>query len=283
MNPSENEFREVLRRREPPEGFAERVMSKAGHARSVPASPVRSRLATPLMVIAAAVLVVGIAGFLMTNCVSACSIGGPVARVANDLVPPVAPVGGANVVPPGGGHFRGPEKAEIVLEEFGDYECPACGYYYPIVEDVLRRFPRVRFEFHHYPLIAMHPNAMAAAIAAEAAGEQNRFWEMHSMLYQQQKEWAHSNSENAQAAFTAYAGQIGLDMAQFKKSLSSYGVMQRVADDLQRGKDAKVQGTPEFFINGQAIPLPRTADEFDTLIHKAAFQLRGDSVGTTRR
>ena len=114
----------------------------------------------------------------------------------------------------GGGHIRGKADAPVTLVEFGDYQCPACGAYYPIIEEVLRRYPdKVKLEFHHYPLIQVHPHALKAAKAAEAAGEQGKFWEMHDKLYQNQPIW--SRSSNAEAQFLAYAGEIGLDANKF--------------------------------------------------------------------
>src|SRR5215472_14034222 len=78
-----------------------------------------------------------------------------------------------NVDLKGGGHFRGPENAQVTLVEFGDYECPSCGAYHPFVKEILSRYPdKLRLEFHHFPLIGVHPNAMLGAMAAEAAGEQ---------------------------------------------------------------------------------------------------------------
>src|SRR5215510_15861738 len=78
-----------------------------------------------------------------------------------------------------GGHFRGPENATVTLVEFGDYQCPSCGAYHPFVKEILNRYPQqVRLEFHHFPLISIHPNSMAASKAVEAAGEQGHYWEM---------------------------------------------------------------------------------------------------------
>ncbi|PYT07352.1 MAG: hypothetical protein DMF60_07310, partial [Acidobacteria bacterium] len=94
----------------------------------------------------------------------------------------------------GGGHFRGPlsgDKAEITLVEFGDYQCPSCGAFHPFVKEILNRYPKqVRLEFHHFPLISIHPNSMAAAKAVEAAGEQGHYWEMHDALFESQAEWS---------------------------------------------------------------------------------------------
>src|SRR5215470_16263136 len=95
----------------------------------------------------------------------------------------------------GGGHFRGPENAQLTLVEFGDYECPSCGAYHPFVKEILNRYPeKLRLEFHHYPLISVHPNAMMGAMAAEAAGEQGHYWEMHDALFEHQREWGESRN-----------------------------------------------------------------------------------------
>src|SRR5215470_8822203 len=94
-----------------------------------------------------------------------------------------------------GGHFRGPENAELTLVEFGDYQCPSCGAYHPFVKEILNRYPeKLRLEFHHYPLISVHPNAMMGAMAAEAAGEQGHYWEMHDALFEHQREWGESRN-----------------------------------------------------------------------------------------
>jgi len=169
-------------------------------------------------------------------------------------------------VNPGGGHIRGNASAPVTLVEFGDYECPSCGYYYPMVEEVLARYPdRVKLEFHHYPLIQMHAHALSAAMAAEAAGDQGKFWEMHDMLYKHQPQWA--RNPNPEAQFLAYAADLGLDANKFMRSLKSPDVEKRILEDIQRGSAAKVDGTPTFFVNGQNIkPLPTGVDEFAAAI-----------------
>src|SRR6188474_1964734 len=89
-----------------------------------------------------------------------------------------------NAGPMTGGHFRGPDDAQITLVEFGDYQCPSCAAYHPFVKEILNRYPKqVRLEFHHFPLISIHPNSMAAAKAVEAAGEQGHYWEMHDAVF----------------------------------------------------------------------------------------------------
>src|SRR4051812_20387253 len=89
----------------------------------------------------------------------------------------------------GGGPIRGPENAPLTLVEFGDYQCPSCGAYHPLVKEILNRYPQqLRLEFHHFPLVSVHPNSMLASQAAEAAGEQGRYWEMHDAIFDHQKE-----------------------------------------------------------------------------------------------
>jgi hypothetical protein len=248
MNPLENEIRDVLKHQEPAAGFAERVMAQAGRG-VTPVKPVRSplvRLAIPAAVILIAIVAVGLTGIVMTRCASACTTG-----IFGDETHGSAP----GVTTISGGHSRGPEKAEYVLEEVGDYQCPACGAYYPVVEDIIHRFPdQVRFVYHHFPLVQIHANALGAAMAAEAAGEQNRFWEMHGMLFLHQQEWAREPG-GSNERFAEYAAQIGLDPARFRESMASPNLEQLVLNDMQSGRDAKIQGTPTFFLNGQVIPL----------------------------
>src|SRR5437867_2136555 len=110
----------------------------------------------------------------------------------------------------GGGHFRGPENAEVTLIEFGDYQCPSCGAYHPFVQEILNRYPKqVRLEFHHFPLISIHPNSMAASKAAEAAGEQGHYWEMHDALFEYQPTWA--SAPDPKPSFAAIANKIGIN------------------------------------------------------------------------
>jgi protein-disulfide isomerase len=212
----------------------------------------------PLALIVVAVLVAGGAALYMSkqsNQVSETS-----ASTAS-----TAPVS----APTGGGRMRGPQNAPVTLTEFGDYQCPSCGYYAPVVLEVMHRFPtQVKLEFHHYPLVGIHQWAMAAATAAEAAADQGKFWEMHDLLYQNQDKW--SKSQNAEVEFVAYAGQLGLNMNQFMQSMHSPEVQQRVLQDVVRARDANINETPTFFINGQKMASrPASADEFSKMIQGA--------------
>lgn len=160
-----------------------------------------------------------------------------------------------------GGHLRGPEAATLTLVEFGDYECPACGAAHPFVKEILTRYPdKLRLEFHHYPLVGVHPNAMAGAMAAEAAGEQGKYWEMHDALFEHQSEWG--ESRNPEPLFINFASQIGLDVNKFMQSLRSPALQTRILQDVTLADNLKIQATPTFFLNGQEVHLKLSMEDF---------------------
>jgi protein-disulfide isomerase len=163
------------------------------------------------------------------------------------------------------GHFRGSANAPVTLVEYGDYACPACATYNAVVNDVLKEYPdRLRLEYRHFPLMPIHPNAMAAALAAEAAGEQGRYWEMHDLLFTSQQRWAHAS--NPEEEFKALAAAIGLDASRFARDLQSVELRRRVTNDESNAREALVSATPTFFINGKTVsPLP-SLDSFRALI-----------------
>jgi NhaA family Na+:H+ antiporter len=213
-----------------------------------------SKKAKPLIIIVIAVALAGGAALVLTKQ----SAGTPEATSASTS---------ANVVPKGGGHFRGPANAPITLMEFGDYQCPTCGAYAPIVLDLMKRYPtQIRLEFHHFPLVQLHPNAMAAALAAEAAGDQGKFFEMHDTIFAHQQDW--SRLENPESEFMIYAGQLGLNINQFMQATRSPDVQSRVLQDVVRARDANINAVPSFFINGEAISLPSNLDAFSAVIQE---------------
>jgi protein-disulfide isomerase len=141
-------------------------------------------------------------------------------------------------------HIQGSAAAQITVVEYGDFECPHCAAAYPIVEALRKQEgERLRFVFRHFPLTEAHPNAQIAAEAAEAAGAQDRFWEMHELLFENQ---------NALAAhdLAAYAGQLGIDTTRFKQALAARTFKKRVREDFMSGVRSGVNGTPTFFVNG---------------------------------
>jgi len=165
----------------------------------------------------------------------------------------------------GGGHFRGPENAKVTLVEFGDYQCPSCKAFHPVVLEALARYPQdVRLEFHHYPLVSIHANSMAASLAVEAAGEQGKYWEMHDLLFERQEEWA--KSPNPEPDFVALAQRLGLDPNAFMQAMRSPQLQDRVLQDVVRAQDSNVEAVPTFFIDGQKQNLPLSIMAFvDTI------------------
>jgi protein-disulfide isomerase len=149
-------------------------------------------------------------------------------------------------------HTIGPANAPAQLEEFGDFQCPPCGVFHPILEQMEREFGKnLRVTFRNYPL-PNHQHAVAAASAAEAAGLQGKFWEMHKLIYEHQKDW--KDQFNARSIFQTYAQQIGLDVERFQRDVNGGVVQQRIAQDVRRGQSLGVNGTPTVFLNGREVP-----------------------------
>ncbi len=154
---------------------------------------------------------------------------------------------------------RGRDDAALQLVEFGDYQCPTCAAYHRMVSEVMRRFPAdVRLEFHHFPLVSIHGNSMYASMAAEAAAEQGKFWEMHDMIFENQGIWAPSSS--AASIFSSYAEELGLDMDQFGRAVRSNDAESRVLADVVRARDLSLNSVPTFFVDGRQLPLNLVGD-----------------------
>jgi len=163
-------------------------------------------------------------------------------------------------------HVLGPEEAPATLVEYGDYECPYCGQAYDIVKDLLQRVgPRVRFAFRNFPLAEIHTHAALAAEAAEAAGTQGKFWEMHDMLYE------HQRALDA-ADLLRYAERLSLDVPRFRRELAEHAWEGRVREDFMTGVRSGVNGTPTFFVNGHRHDGPWDADTLVTALtdHRSA-------------
>ena len=147
----------------------------------------------------------------------------------------------------------GPENAPVVLEEFGDYQCPPCGQVFPEIEAIKREYgDRLRLVFRHNPLTRIHPHALLAAHAAEAAGQQGKFWEMHRALYENQQAW--SRTPDPRGLFETYARQTGLDVERFRRDIGGPEGDARVVADHNRARSLGVESTPTFFLNGRKLP-----------------------------
>ena len=141
-------------------------------------------------------------------------------------------------------HVIGPDHAPVTVVEYGDFECPHCKKAAGTVKLMLARFPqRVRFAFRAFPLEGVHPHALRAAEAAECAGGQGRFWEMHDLLFEKQ-------SHLALLQLFDYAHTIGLDVARFTAEMDDEVYLQRVRENQTSGDASGVRGTPTFFVNG---------------------------------
>jgi protein-disulfide isomerase len=141
-------------------------------------------------------------------------------------------------------HSQGPPEAPVTLVEYGDYECPYCGAAYPIVKQVQEELgTNLQFVFRNFPLENMHPHAALAAEAAEAAGAEGRFWEMHDALYEHQDALGKGD-------LVGYARRIGITGPKFSTALANHTFAGRVREDFMSGVRSGVNGTPTFYING---------------------------------
>lgn len=167
-------------------------------------------------------------------------------------------------------HILGPSNAPVTLIEYGDFQCPACGAYFPFIERLMSESSTtVRLVFRHFPLYPLpHPNALIGAEAAEAAGLQGKFWEMYRKLYENQSEW--SDLPDAHVMLDSYAQDLDLDMVKFKSDLDSSAVKDAVMKDSDEAQSIGIDATPTFFVNGKAIQTPQTYDALKKLIEAAA-------------
>src|SRR5207248_11018682 len=166
----------------------------------------------------------------------------------NAAAPTPDPAGEAKGAEPP--HLRGNPSAPVTLEEFGDFQCPVCGTYYSEVKKIENEFgDQLKVIFREYPLLPMHEHALMAAQAAEAAGLQGKFWEMHDKLYENQTTWV--AAKDLVPTFVDYAKQIGVDPDRFMKDLSAETVATRISQDGIRAHSFGLRGTPSFFVNGK--------------------------------
>lgn len=190
------------------------------------------------------------------------SAGGSVVAGANPEVPgvpstslemkypaaaPVAPTKGAD--PP---HSKGASAATLTLEEFADFECPACSHFYPLLKSIEGEYgKRVRVIFRQFPL-PQHKYAVKASRAAEAAGLQGKFWEMHDLLYENRTTW--SEATDVRPIFEDYARRLGLNIEKFNRDQYGSEVGGRLTQDFQRGRSLRINATPTVYLNGNEMP-----------------------------
>jgi protein-disulfide isomerase len=158
-------------------------------------------------------------------------------------------------------HMTGSTNAKVNIVEYGDYQCPACAMVHPTLKRVIEEYksnPDFNFAFLNFPL-SQHANARPSAYAAEAAAKQGKFWEMHDMIYDHQKDW--ENSKNASEIFERYAQELGLNVDQFKSDVGSSDVRAAVDNDLAAANRLRLNHTPSLFINGEGLDYLPTYDQ----------------------
>jgi protein-disulfide isomerase len=165
-------------------------------------------------------------------------------------------------LPVGKSPIKGPEEASITIVEFSDYQCPFCARSEPLINQFLATYPdKTRFVYKHFPLTSIHPQAMPAALAAAAAQRQGKFWEMHELLFANQRALGPDQLRD-------YAKQLKLDMAKFDADMQSEEVKAAVQEDMQLAKRVGIRGTPTIFVNGRLLQ-NRSVDGFKQLASQA--------------
>lgn len=142
-------------------------------------------------------------------------------------------------------HAQGNLNADLVIVEYGDYQCPYCGAAYPVLKELMNQFgSQIKFVFRNFPLSEMHEYARTAALSAEAAALQNKFWEMHDAIYE--------NQQNLnEHLLLELAKELKLDISQFKSDMESSELKDKVDEDFASGIVSGVNGTPSFYVNGK--------------------------------
>ena len=166
-------------------------------------------------------------------------------------------------------HFiKGNSEAAVVLVEYGDFQCPACAVYAPLLSQLVAGFGnQLAVAYRHLPLSQIHENAEPSARASEAAALQGKFWEMHDLLFEKQSEWARQSS--AEETFIGYAASLGLDEGRFRSDLRSDEVRDRVQEDSISALADGLSSTPSFFLGGVRIPNPQSYEQFRQLVLEA--------------
>ena len=177
-------------------------------------------------------------------------LGKAVAQIKTAPTPAARPPVDPNKVysvSPGSSPSKGPKDAKVAIVEFSDYQCPFCSQVEPLLDQVMAAYPKdVQRVYKQFPLTSIHPNAMPASKAALAAGKQNKFWEMHAKLFANARELTPDN-------FKKWAGELGLNVAQFEKDMASPDVQAQVDKDMSEARTAEVTGTPSIFVNGKRL------------------------------
>ncbi len=168
---------------------------------------------------------------------------------------------------------RGNRDASVILTEYSDLQCPACGYYSPIVNELVDELgDNMAFVYRHFPL-PMHVHAKEMAVAAEAAGKQGKFFEMHDIIFNTQNEW--SNKSNVRETVMEFAKTLGLNLATFEKDLDSKELAEKINAAVTEGNRIGISYTPSFFLNGELLPNPASYEAFKAEIVEKIAATKG--------
>lgn len=174
--------------------------------------------------------------------------------------------------------IKGNPEASVTLTEYSDFQCPACGQFYPVLKALTEQYgDSLAFEYKHFPLVSIHPFALPAAKAAEAAGQQGKFFEMHDKLFENQNAW--SQSAAPQVYFNQYAQELGLDMDLFKRHMRAPMIDEHVRAQFAEAQELGLTSTPSFFLNGERLEF-ETFEEFMGAI-EAALGVTPDTSTST--
>lgn len=200
-----------------------------------------------------------------------------------------------------GDHTYGNTQSKVILIEYGDFQCPGCGSSAPVIKEVTEKYKdKIGFVFRNYPLYSAHPNAFAAASAAEAAGLQGKYWEMHDYLYTNQSSWNQLAGQERTDFFITAASQFGVNSQTFTTNLTDPNIKKKIDFDTALGKKAAVTATPSFFIGGKSVgdqdvkdgvlipsdndsstpPVWTSAAYFSTLIIEPALKANGIDISS---
>ena len=158
-------------------------------------------------------------------------------------------------------YTKGLVGSPVTVIEYLDFECEACGAYFPLVKRLSQEYnDKILFVVRYFPLPG-HKNSMTSALAVEAAGRQGKYWEMHDLVFEEQKKWGERAAADP-TIFERYAEQLGLDMERFTQDVGSQEVKDRVLRDRDAGTQLGVNGTPSFFLNGNKIQNPQGYEAF---------------------
>jgi protein-disulfide isomerase len=173
-------------------------------------------------------------------------------------------------------HIKGNEAATIELVEYSDFQCPACATFQPVIAEIMNMYgDQISFEYRHFPLISIHPHALSAAIASEAAAQQDAFFAYHDKLFENQAEWSMSSMPTT--FYIQYAEELGLDVELFRRHINASVLRDKVRSDYSAAVEKGITSTPSFYLNGQKMEF----DTFAAFAEQIAIAIDPTAAGTS--